>query len=218
MPKFEYKSAQKPKSKEVGTTKKLPLIKDARCKVCQSTHREVIDRLLASAVSYSEIERLTGVPRRSISNHKDRHLGWEDAGIRKIIEREAEAAQRNYDEGVERVVTKASYLEVGLQKAFDQLVNGQMEIPVGEAVKLIELKHKLEQQTQIAAVDEINFQFSSFMQAVKEIVPREFWEAIVGRTKEIARAAGRSMIIEEEEPAPMIEAQVVDESEIHDSD
>src|SRR3954447_6998129 len=93
----------------------IPIIHEARCKVCTSPHRHLVDQMLVSGHSYSEIERqftFANIPRRSIGKHANNHLGYEEAGIREIIEREALAAQKNFEEGKSRVVTKNAYLEV----------------------------------------------------------------------------------------------------------
>lgn len=201
---------KKQKAPTQTVTKKIPKIIDQRCKVCASGHRELVDELLVAGVSYSEIERqfeFASIPRRSIGNHAHKHLGYQEAAVREIIEREAEAAQRNYEDGVQRLVTNNTYTEVALNKAFEQIMRDDIEISVGEAVKLIELRHKLESQATEEAIDELRFQFQAFMQSVKEIAPRDLWERMRDRTHEIVNASGRGFSMD----APkVIEAQAVD--------
>ena len=175
---------------------KMPLIKEPRCKVCQSPHRTLVDQMLVSGLSYSEIERqfaFAGIPRRSISTHKDSHLGYEEAAIREVIERSAIADQKNYDVGVQRLVTKNAYLEVALQKGYDALVKNETLVEPKDAVKIIEQLQKLQDANQGEALDELRVQFQMFMQAVKELVERSRWEDIVARTADLLRASGRSV-------------------------
>jgi hypothetical protein len=188
----------------------VPIIIEPRCNVCTSQHRHVIDQMLVGGYSFSEIARhfdFAGIERRSISNHKDKHLSYEEAAIRAVVEREAMLGQKNHDDGVERLITKQTYLEVALQKAYDQLTNNLVEIPAGDAVKLIEALQKLEAQHANVAVDEMRVQFQAFMQAVKEVCPPEMWELIRNRTHDVLSQAGRSSPL----PVSQIqEAEVVD--------
>jgi hypothetical protein len=163
----------------------IPIINEPRCKVCQSTHRQLIDTMLAKGMTYSEIERqmeFAQIPRRSISLHAQKHLGYEAAAVRKVIEEEAEAASRNFDEGVGRIITKKAYLEIALQKAHDALLNDDVMVEPKDAVKIIETLAKMEESGQVEALDSLRAQFQMFMQAVKEVVAKEHWNAIVTRT------------------------------------
>jgi len=198
MPKFND-PAQPNKVGKPGAPKTasgVPLIIEPKCLVCKSPHRHLVDKMLVAGLTYSEIERqfaFAGIKRRSIANHKENHLGYEEAGIRSIIEQEALAAQRNHEEGVSRVITKNAYLEVAMQKAYDQLLDGSIDVPVADAVKVIEQLQKLQEQNQNVALDELQVQFQMFMQAVKELIERDKWSEIVGRTAELLRATGRDV-------------------------
>lgn len=221
MPKFDN---GKP-TRALARSNQIPLIKEPRCKVCQSPHRHLIDQMLVGGLTYSEIERQFAhaqIPRRSISKHKESHLGYEEAAIREVIEREAELAKRNFEEGKSRLVTKNAYLEVALQKAYDALISNQAMVEPKDAVKVIEQLQKLQDQNQGEALDELRIQFQTFMQAVKELIPRERWESIVDRTADLLRASGRTVewSNDEEEKTPVqviaeieekvLDAQVVD--------
>lgn len=217
MPKFDNNN---PSGRTIAT-KRVPLIKEPRCKVCQSPHRQLIDQMLVGGLTYSEIERqfaFASIPRRSISAHKDKHLGYEEAAIREVIEREAKKTQMNYEEGVSRLVSKNTYLEVALQKAYDALINNTTIVEPKDAVKVIEQLHKLQDEHQGVAMDELRIQFQMFMQAVKELVERDRWESIVGRTADLLRSTGHTVDFEEDKeqtPAEMVaaitaQAEVVD--------
>ena len=208
-----YDAAPPAKTVQGRGSNKMPLIKEPRCKVCQSPHRTLVDQMLVAGLSYSEIERqfaFAQIPRRSISNHKDSHLGYEEAAIREVIERSAIADNKNYEEGVQRLVTKNAYLEVALQKGYDALVKNETLVEPKDAVKIIEQLQKLQDQNQGEALDELRVQFQMFMQAVKELIERDRWEDIVARTANLLRASGRTVewADDEEEKTP---AQVVAE-------
>jgi hypothetical protein len=181
----------------------IPLIIEPKCKVCQSPHRHLVDQMLVAGHTYSEIERqfaFANLPRRSVSSHANKHLGYEEAAIRTVIEREALAAQRNYEQGVDRLVTKNAYLEVALQKAYDALIKNDTIVEPKDAVKVIETLQKLQEQNQAVALDELRVQLQTFIQAVKEVVPKGDWESIVGRTADLLRASGREVPFAEEAP------------------
>lgn len=191
-------------------TSGVPLIIEPRCKVCTSPHRHVVDQMLVGAYSYSEIARhfsFAGIERRSISNHHEKHMSYQDAAIRAVIERNAALAQQNHDVGVERLVTKQTYLEVAIQKAYDQLTNNLVEIPAGDAVKLIEALQRLETQYQDAAVDEMRVQFNAFMMAVKQVVPPDMWEEIRNLTHQ---NAGRGSNFVPPTMPEIVEGEIVD--------
>lgn len=173
----------------------VPIVHEPRCKVCTNPQRHSIDKMLAAGFTYSEIERQFNktVPRKSISHHSKEHLNYEQAAIREVIEKEAVNAQRNYEMGVSRLVTKNAYLEVALQKAYDALVNNDTMVEPKDAVKVIEMLQRLQDQNQTVALDELRVQFQYFMQAVKETIPKEQWESIVDRTADLLRSSGRNV-------------------------
>lgn len=206
-----------PKTQKGG----VPLIAEPRCKVCQSPHRHLVDQLLVAGHSYSEIERqfeFAKIPRRSISSHAEKHLGYEEAAIREVIEREAAAAQRNFEEGKQRLVTNTSYLEIARQKAYDALLDKSVIVEPKDAVKIIEMLEKFQERHQAVALDELRVQLQMFIQAVKEVVPRTDWESIVGRTAELLRASGREVPFDttedEEEFKELTPAEVVTDAQV----
>lgn len=224
-PKGQGRSATSKLPAQITTAAGVPVIIEPKCKVCQSPHRHAIDNMIIGGYTYSEIERqfaAFGIPRRSISNHHNAHLSYEDAAIRAVIEREAMMAQKNFDEGVERLVTKQTYLEVAMQKAYDQLINGMVEIPAGDAVKIIDQLQRLEAQHHDVAIDELRVQFNAFMQAVKETVPTDLWEKVRDRTHEILKQMNRSGMVvtptpedvTDPEPLAIAEAEVVPDEAI----
>jgi hypothetical protein len=223
MPRFNNSSGGQRKPTKKTQAGGIPLIVEPRCKVCQSPHRNLVDQMLVAGLSYSEIERqfaFASIPRRSIAKHKDLHLGYEEAAIRAVIEKEAIAAQQNFEEGVTRLVTKNSYLEIALQKAYDALIKDDVTVEPKDAVKVIEQLQKLQEQNQAVALDELRVQLQTFIQAVKEVVPKGDWESIVNRTADLLRASGREVPFAEEvppeeedfkelKPAEVVDAQVI---------
>lgn len=207
MPKFDNNNKKRP-GQSVAATTKAPIIVEPKCLVCKSPHRHLVDQMLVAGLTFSEIERqfeFAGLKRRSIAGHKEKHLGYEDAAIRHVIEEQAVAAQRNFEEGTSRLVTKNAYLEVALQKAYDALIKDITIVEPKDAVKVIEMLQKLQEQSQGAAIDELRQQFNWFMQSVKETVPKNQWETIVDRTEQLAGRKPPSLPI----PEQIVDATVV---------
>ena len=162
-------------------------IVEERCHVCTSPYRRAIDRMLAMGTGYTEISRVFNneIDRRSISNHDKKHLGIEDAAVRRIIEHEMASAQESVEDGIQGAVARRVYLQTALQKAMEALVTGDATIEPKDAVNIIQLLEKLDTQTEGAQVEELKRQVTAYMQSMKEICPPEMWGAIVDRTNEI---------------------------------
>lgn len=188
------KPPAKPKPGAAGAKQKVEamVVTEPRCHVCKSKFRQAIERELIYGTSYQQIADIYGIDRRGVSNHNDKHLRIEDAAMRALVKREAEARQENIEEGLSGAIKRRQYLESALRKAQEALINNEVIVEPKDAVSIIERLEKLDEQTSSAAIDEMRTQFFAFLQAVKEQVPRETWEKINFRTKELVNAAGRS--------------------------
>lgn len=184
------KPPDKKKQKEEKVEEATVALSEPRCKACQSDDRHKIDKLIALGTSYSEIERLTGISRQSLSNHAQRHLNYDDGAIRRIIESQSAKFTENYEEGVSGAVARRVYLEAIQQKAMEDLVTGATTIEVKDAINAVALMEKLESETSDAAIDEIRLQFSAILSAIAEIVPVEYHARVAERAREIAEADG----------------------------
>src|SRR4051812_6443636 len=193
----------------------IPHIYEPRCKVCSFPHRRLVDQMLVSGLTYSEIERqfasMKGPKRRSIASHAKEHLGYEEAGLREVLEREALSAQKNFEQGKTRIITKNSYLEVALQKAYDAVISGDITVEPKDAVKIIEMQQKMHEAHYATELDELRTQLQFFLQSVKEVVPKALWNDIVDRMAELMRAAGREVdwVEQAKEVEELTPAQVI---------
>lgn len=158
---------------------------EPKCLACTSEYRKLIDKLIALATKYVEIQRITGVPRRSISNHANSHLGYEAAAVREIIQREAQAAEENIEEGMSGVLNRRVVLEVWVQQTFQKLVNGEMELTGKDAMTAIQMLNDFDTRTQGDQLDSYRLQFNAFVQAIRECAGPELWNDIRERTNEI---------------------------------
>lgn len=201
MPKFEkhHKQSNEPPKAPV----KSPMIVEPRCNVCKSQFRPAIDKMLAAGVGYTEISRSFNyeIDRRSIASHADKHMNYQDAAVRQIIEHEAAQMSENIEDGVKGVLARKAFLETALHKVHQAVLNDEVEVEVRDAIGIIQQLDKMDSATSSAAVDEIRIQFNAFLQALKETVAQEEWERILLRTREILEATeGRSNLPQLESP------------------
>lgn len=162
-------------------------ITEPRCHVCTHKKRKIIDRYLAKGESFSELSRIFGIDRRSISNHYKSHLNLEDAAIAKIIEREAVALDQDFEEGIRGILARRVYLETALKKAQDALLNGDITVEPKDAVAIIEKLDKMEGASSEAAIAQMRIELASYIQAMKEIVPETMWDEVIIRTRDLVR-------------------------------
>lgn len=144
---------------------------EPRCHVCMSTHRKAIERMIALGTGHTEISRIFGgeIDRRSITSHAEKHLNYEEAAIRQIIQRETHAAEENAEEGISGVTKRRVYLETALHKALAALQGEKVVVEPKDAVTIIEALNRFDHQTSGAQVDEIKIQFQAFLQAIREV-------------------------------------------------
>lgn len=188
MAEFKKPKKENNESKEVTKTPATPLAyRDIRCKVCSNDFGKAIDRMIALGTSHSEIARIFDVSRSSIGRHAKNHLNYEEAAVRQIIAKEMEEAQANIEEGVTGAIARRAYIDVAIQKGFEALLDNNVQVEVKDVATLIQLKEKMDSETDGAALDEVRTQFNAFVQAIREVTPPEMWEKILSRTRELVQ-------------------------------
>jgi hypothetical protein len=157
-------------------------ISEPRCHVCMSPSRRLIDQLIAAGVSVSELARQfekENLTRKSISNHKNRHLNVEQAAVRRILEERV----RRYDADVENttrsLLTRKGVLEVLLLKGYAHAVQETTVVEPREMIGIIQQLEKMDAVDAAEQVEEMHRQMNAFMDAVKAIVPPTMWESIM---------------------------------------
>lgn len=161
------------------------LIIEPRCKVCQHPQRRAIDKLLSIRTSFAEIERIFDVPARSASSHLENHLNYEDAAVRRLVDKEIELSKQDTEEGIVGSMNRRVYLQIAIQKATESLLKGDVKVTPKDAVAIVELLDKLDHEATGADVDTYQKQFNAFVQAIREIAPAQMWDRITARTREI---------------------------------
>ena len=163
-------------------------IVEPRCSVCKSRFRRTMDQLLVMGVPFAEIARqfeTEGINRRSLSNHKRRHLSIEQAAIRQVIEEKARQMGEDVDNTRRHLLTRRGYMEVAMMKSYQGIVDGTIVPEPRDVVHMIALLEKMEKDTAATQVDEMMRDFNAFSQAVKEVVPPDMYDRILYNFKKI---------------------------------
>lgn len=161
-------------------------IVEPRCSICKSRFRRTIDQLLTMGVPFAEVARQfeeEGIERRSLSNHKKRHLNIEHAAIRQVIEEKARQMGEDIDNGRRLLLTRKGYMEVAMMKSFQAIVDGTLTPEPRDVVHMIALMEKMEKDTTASQVDEMLRDFNAFTQAVQANVPKELYAKILEEFK-----------------------------------
>lgn len=186
MPKWEPKKRAESEILPAVTSR----IVEPRCNVCTHPKRDLIDRMLAMQRPYKEIQDHFEVDRRSAKNHAEKHLGFEDAAVRQIIQEEAQASEENLETGISNAMKRRVFIDIAIEKGLVSLLNNEVVVEPKDAAKLIELREKLDKEHGGVAVETVMVQFNAFKQAVLELAPPDLKWNILERTKEILDAQG----------------------------
>lgn len=200
---------------------------EPRCNVCKSPHRKYIDMLLVAGVPFIELERQfedQGISRRSMSTHKERHLNVEHAAIRQIIEDQAREQTKNIENTKRNLLTRRAVLQVAMQKAHADIVNGRTTVEPRDLVSMISLMEKMDEKTSAIEKEELTREFTAFQQAVKDIVPQLMWDQVAERFFMIMEGQKKAintwgMEILEDDPfpnMPLLELEYTKEEEQED--
>lgn len=163
-------------------------IVEPRCSVCKSRFRRTIDQLLVMGVPFAEVARQfepEGINRRSLSNHKRKHLSVEQAAIRRVIEEKARQIGEDVDNTSRLLLTRKGYMEVAMMKSYQGILDGTIVPEPRDVVHMISLMEKMEKDTSAAQVDEMMRDFNAFTQAVKGVVGEEVYDKILYKFKQI---------------------------------
>jgi hypothetical protein len=125
------------------------------------------------------------ISRWAVSNHAAKHLSFDDAAVRNVIEQEAKRQKLNIETATRRLITSQSYMKLAIEKAHDALTQGQVLVEPRDAVKIIEAQARLATDSSVIELEDVKRQFQSFMTAIKEIIPEEYFDKIITRAHEI---------------------------------
>lgn len=185
----------------VGENELFDVFTSSRCKVCQSKWRVNVDMMLIRGFSVRKIaDSLTAagedISYRSVQRHKESHLNLEKSAYRAIIDKHAEEYEKANAENDIRIISGKAYLDVFIQKGWDQLIYEDFHVEPKDILKAIELREDLMSDGYSVLEEKMMTQVRSMVQAIREIVPPELHQEIAARAKEIAK--GENLALEAE--------------------
>jgi hypothetical protein len=210
MPKIPENGKNNNKKNAGNRSKKMPAVDgselldvrtSSRCKVCQSKYRVNVDMMLIRGFSVRKIaENLQAVGEdityRSVQRHKESHLDLDKSAYRAIIEKHAEEYEKANAENEIRIISGKAYLDVFIQKGWDQIIYEDLRVEPKDVIKAIELREELMSGGYSVLEEKMMVQVKSMVQAIREIVPPELHGDIAARAKEIA--SGENLMLDAE--------------------
>ena len=175
-----------------GENDLFEVVSSSRCKVCQSKWRPNVDMMLIRGFSVRKIaESLQNagedISYRSVQRHKESHLNLEKSAYRAIIDKHAEEYEKANAENEIRIISGKAYLDVFIQKGWDQLIYEDLNLDPKDVLKAIELREDLMSDGYSVLEEKMMIQVKSMVQAIQEIVPPDLHAAVAARAKEIAQ-------------------------------
>lgn len=169
-----------------------------RCAVCNAGEQVTafVNRLIVGGATYAEAHRAlsavnegrvaTGEPEigyQSVVRHGREHLPAKSAAVREIVERRARAAGLDVEEGTANIINQAAYAEAMMVKAFQDMANVDVTPAEGlQAAKFLEQLMRAERGN--VGVETAFAELGYLIEAVKEVVPQQYWAAVVAKIDE----------------------------------
>lgn len=188
-------SAEVEERREAGDMYVVP--PETRCRICQSDDtRVLVNKLLAHGLTYATIltilepvnkarKKNAKINRNSLYNHQQNHFNFQEparAVYRTILQERAKEAEIDFVKGIGHAVDFYSYLETVMVKGYAQLTsdldNVTVEMGMQAAVKLHEMTKK---DAGVQQAAEQQYQMNKIISAVKEVVPEQYFSAILAR-------------------------------------
>ena len=163
---------------------------EPRCRVCRDDEtRETVNSMLAQGLSFAAIARSVSggdeaVSEDSVRRHADRHFPVQHvagATYREILERRAREQQLNLDDGVRTALTPLAYLEAVMQRAFENLVDGNAEVSIQAGLSAAAHLQEAAASLDGMEIARIMVQMDQVINAVRDTVPEDMWPEIVER-------------------------------------
>jgi hypothetical protein len=180
-----------------------------QCTVCNSEYRDQIEIWVARGYKISEIHKQldqagAGVSYRSILRHKENHMDLEKIAYRTIIEKNMEELSQEEAKNTIRLVTGQAFIDLLLQRGFDELVNGTMPVEAKDVIKAIEVKSTMDEKGVMEFQTRIMAQIDAIRIAMEEALSADQARTIIERAKVIAESK-----LQGKEPPKQLEEVVV---------
>jgi hypothetical protein len=176
--------------------RELPVKTEPRCKICQSSVRPHVDRLIAAQFPYRAIaEQIQGTdPKlgktlsalaKNVERHAKKHVNVRDRAVRSIIEQRAMEQGILLDSATTNLTTSRALVDVMIHRGLEQATDPDTRIKYQDVLEAVKLQQEMEQSTYVAELEDKQKQLWAISQAVKQIVPEEKYPELVAKAREI---------------------------------
>jgi hypothetical protein len=169
--------------------------REPRCRVCRNdVVRRKVNDMLAAGASYAFIVRPRGGQRQTrpegqgdgrLRPHCGRHFPVQNvakSAYRDILERRAQENRVGFVEGIATALTPLAFFEVVMNMAFRSLVDDDAEVGVETGLRAAEkLQVVFDKRDPGDEIADMRRQVNMILDAVKTVVPEEYWGQIVAR-------------------------------------
>jgi hypothetical protein len=183
----------------------MPAVVEPRCKVCQSEYREAVDKLKAWGRSGSEITMWLqdvgfSVDKRSVNRHLKNHVSFEAEALAHILRQKIARRQDRVEEDARLLVTRDALAQGLIEGGWKRLVELDGKVPFEQALKAAELQQQWEEKEETVKVEELSRQLDCIVQAIKDVLPAEEWDAVAKRARQIYEGSVLALVEAELSP------------------
>jgi len=170
------------------------------CKICTTSDdlKNIIDSLLLFPKTYKEvlqaieplqdklgIEGSDRINYANIRNHQKRHLPFEKAMVREIVEKRARQKNRSILDTGERLLTAEAFYEVIVAKGWEGIAQGYDKPTLTQTMHAMDMLQKLEKEGQDDyRPEELVNQLDMILSAIRDVLPADMKEALFRRIEE----------------------------------
>ena len=196
------------------------------CKICTTSDdlKNIIDSLLLFPKTYKEVLQaieplqdklgIVGDDRinyANIRNHQKRHLPFEKALVRDIVEKRARQKNRSILDTGERLLTAEAFYEVIVAKGWEGIAQGYEKPTLTQTMAAMDMLTKLEKEGQEEyRPEELINQLDMILMAIREVLPENMKELLFRKIEEYQAGSTRKTP-KRLKPAEEIEAEYIDE-------
>jgi len=116
--------------------------------------------------------------RKSIANHRGKHLTVNDAVTRQILEDKAKQLGEDIENGKRTVLTRRGVLEVLMMRGYGGVISGAVPVEARDVVALVQQLEKMDESSASVQVEELNLQLHCMLDAIKTVIPKGYFGQI----------------------------------------
>lgn len=193
-------------------------ISEPRCAVCNAAHRSTWDKHLAEGYSISEICRMAEAmgekfSRKSLTNHRDKHLTLKEAAIRRMIEDQAAAFIHDIEEHKGFMLTRRALLTTMMQEGYEAILKQKVKVDPQTLLQVAALLERMDAEEHAVAIDEMMVEMQAFMEAVKMLVEDDMWDRIVDQYESNLAISKQPPRLEQLVGPPIEDVEVLEDDE-----